>query len=92
MPHQPKSLYVNTHNTHIGESMPNMTLSIPSDLHSIVKQHNEINWSEIARRAMAVQAKKLQLMDKLVGKSQFTEKDIDELDHKIKAGLRKRLS
>ena len=42
------------------------------------------------RKTMIVQAKKLELMDKLVGKSDFTEKDVEELDHKIKAGLLKR--
>lgn len=67
-----------------------MTLSIPEELHKFVKQHTEIKWSEIARRAMWLQAKKLQLMDKLATKSKFTEKDVEELDHKIKAGLLKR--
>jgi len=72
--------------------MPNMTLSIPIDLHKIVKKHTEIKWSEVARRAMWEQAKKLQLMEKLVENSAFQEKDVDWLDHKIKAGLLKRLS
>lgn len=67
-----------------------MTLSIPTELHNTVKKHNEINWSEIARRAMMLHAKKLELMDKLVSNSQLTEKDVERLDHKIKAGLFKR--
>jgi len=70
--------------------MPNMTLSIPNELHKFVKKHNEIKWSEIARRAMWEQARKLQLMDKLVKNSKLTEKDVNELDHKIKKGLLKR--
>lgn len=72
--------------------MPNITLSLPSELHKFVKKHNEINWSEIARRAISTQAKKIQLMEKLVENSDFTEKDIEELDKKIKAGLLKRFS
>ena len=72
--------------------MPNMTLSIPEELHNIVKKHTEIKWSEIARRAMWTHARKLQLMDVLVSKSKFTEKDAEELDHKIKAGLLKRFA
>jgi hypothetical protein len=72
--------------------MPNMTLAIPDELHTIVKKHTEIKWSEIARRAMWVQAQKLKLMDGLASKSKLTEKDIDELDHKIKSGLLKRFS
>ena len=72
--------------------MPNMTLSIPSTLHQIVKKHSEIRWSEVARKAMWEQARKLQLMEDIVKKSRFTEKDVAELDHKIKAGLLKRFS
>lgn len=72
--------------------MPNMTLSIPEELHNIVKQHTEIKWSEVARKAMWLQARKLKLMDKLASKSKLTEKDIEELDHKIKTGLLKRFS
>ena len=72
--------------------MPNMTLAISEELHKTVKKHNEINWSEIARRAMIVQAKKIELMDKLVRGSEFTEADVEALDHKIKAGLFKRFS
>ncbi|HMA83268.1 MAG TPA: hypothetical protein VKP59_03470 [Candidatus Thermoplasmatota archaeon] len=72
--------------------MPNITLSLPSELHKFVKKHNEINWSEIARRAIPAQAKKIQLMEKLVEKSEFTEADIDKLDKKIKKGLLKRFS
>lgn len=41
---------------------------------------------------MGEQAKKLQLMDKLVEQSTFTEDDVAELDHKIKEGLVKRFS
>lgn len=69
-----------------------MTLSIPSELHKLVKKHSEIKWSEIARRAMWTEARKLDLMDKLTAKSKLTEKDIEELDHKIKAGLLKKYS
>ena len=81
-----------THIIHIGDTMPNMTLSIPSELYGIIKKHNEIKWSEVARRAMWQQARKLQIMERLVSKSRLTEKDVEELDHKIKAGLLKRYS
>ena len=67
-----------------------MTLSIPKELHSFVKEHNEINWSEIARRAMITQASKMMLMEKIVKKSKFTEKDVEALDYKIKKGLLER--
>jgi hypothetical protein len=36
------------------------------------------------------QAKKLEMMDKLVSNSKLKNEDIDEIDHIIKAGLAKR--
>ena len=72
--------------------MPNITLSIPKELHIIIKKHNEIKWSEIARRAIWAQAKKLQIMDELVKKSDFNKEDLEILDSKIKEGLLKRYS
>ncbi len=70
--------------------MPNMTLSIPKELHEFVKKHNEINWSEIARRAMAEQARKIELMEKLTENSKLTKKDVMKLDREIKKNLMKR--
>ena len=67
--------------------MPNITLSLPSELHKFVKKHNEINWSEIARRAISAQAKKIKLMERLVKDSEFTEKDVANLDGEIKEDL-----
>ena len=32
--------------------MARITLSIPDDLYRIMKRHKEINWSEVARRAI----------------------------------------
>jgi len=70
--------------------MPNMTLSIPEEIHKIVKKHNEIRWSEVARRAISEQAMRLKLMDKLTSKSTLTEKDVEEIGNKIKSGIAKR--
>ena len=64
--------------------MTNMTLAIPEELHKIIKKHKEIKWTEIARQAMWVQARKLELMDKLLSKSEFTEKDAIDIGRKIK--------
>lgn len=67
-----------------------MTLAIPQDLHRVIKKHNEIRWSEIARRALWDHARKIELMEKLVSKSRLTEKDAMEIGEKIKAGIAKR--
>jgi hypothetical protein len=69
--------------------MTNMTLAIPEDLYKIMKKHSEIKWSEVARQAIWTQARKLELMDNLLSKSEFTEKDALTLGRKIKQGIAK---
>ncbi len=69
--------------------MPNMTLSLPEDIYRIVKAHNEVRWSEIARRAIEDYAKKIALLNAMTEKSDLTEDDIVALDHKVKAGIQK---
>jgi len=70
--------------------MTNMTLAVPEDLHEIMRKHNEIKWSEIARQALWDHARKLELMDKLLAKSKLTEEDAERIGHKIKQGIAKR--
>ena len=70
--------------------MTNMTLAIPEDLHKIIKKHKEIKWTEIARQAMWEQARKLELMDNLLSKSELTEKDALEIGRKIKREIAKK--
>ncbi len=70
--------------------MTNMTLAVPEDLHAIMRKYNTIKWSEIARQALWDQARKLELMDKLLAKSKLTEEDAERIGHKIKHGIAKR--
>ena len=69
--------------------MPSMTLSIPEELHTLIKMHNEIRWSEIARRAMWEYARKLQSLDRIAQKSRMTEKDAEFLGKKIKKAVQR---
>ena len=39
--------------------MPNITLLLPEDVCRIVKAHNEVRWSEIARLAIEDYARKM---------------------------------
>ena len=70
--------------------MTNMTLAVPEDLHAIMRKYDTIKWSEIARQALWNQARKLELMDKLLAKSKLTEEDAERIGHKIKHGIAKR--
>ena len=70
--------------------MTNMTLAVPEDLNAIMKKYNTIKWSEIARQALWSQAKKLELMDKLLANSKLTEEDALEIGRKINRGIARR--
>ena len=70
--------------------MTNMTLAVPEDLHRTMQKHKEIRWSEVARQAMVEKARKIELMDKLLSKSELTEQDAEEIGHKIKHAMAKR--
>ncbi len=69
--------------------MPTMTLSIPDDLYTVIKQHNEVKWSVIARNAMWEYARKIQLVDSILEKSKLTEKDAEDIGKLIKKSIRK---
>ena len=70
--------------------MTNMTLAIPEDLYKLIRKYNQIKWSEIARQAMWNEAKKLDLLNKLLANSELTEEDAERIGHKIKRGMAKR--
>ena len=67
--------------------MPNITLSIPDELHKVVKQHPEIKWSAVARQAMWEYAQKIKTMDEITSKSELTEMDAEEIGNLIKRGI-----
>lgn len=73
---------------HIYFYMPTMTLSVPNDLYAVIKHHNEIKWSVIARNAMWEYARKIQLVDSILEKSELTEKDAGEIGKLIKKSIR----
>lgn len=67
-----------------------MTLAIPEGLHKIIRKHSEIKWSEVARKAMWNHARKLELMDELLSKSELREEDAERIGHKIKHEIAKK--
>ena len=66
--------------------MVNITLSLPEVLHRSMKRHSDINWSEVARKAIEVRIRDLELLDKITAKSRLTTEDVMELDEVIKKG------
>lgn len=67
--------------------MPNVTLSVPEELHRIMKNHPEIKWTEVARNAMKEYAVRLEILDDITSKSKFTEKDALEIGEDLKKNI-----
>ena len=63
--------------------MTNVTLAIPDDLHTKMKEHSEIRWSEVVRKTITEKIEILEAMDTLAKKSKLTKKDVEEIAHKI---------
>lgn len=70
--------------------MVNMTLSVPNELHEEMNKHSEIKWSDVARQAFEKKIKELHWMDKVLERSELTEKDAENIGRKIKHEIRKR--
>ena len=71
--------------------MVNITLSISKELFEEMKAHKELKWSEVARQAIKRKLEELRSMNKLLSKSELGESDAEEIGHKIKHDIRKRL-
>lgn len=66
-----------------------MTLAIPSDLKREMDKFEIVNWSAVAREAIAKKINALKLLESITKDSRLSEKDIEELGAKIKAGIAK---
>ena len=73
-----------------GESMANMTLSVPDELHKEMKKMAEIKWSEVAREAFKEKIEERKMIERIVSKSKFTEKDAMEFGKMINKAATKR--
>lgn len=64
--------------------MSNLTLAIPQDLKEKMARFPEINWSEVARQAIAEKTRLLERMQALLAKSRLTEQDAIHLGRQVK--------
>ena len=73
-----------------GDTMGNITLSIPDDIHKDMRQFSEVRWSEVARKAIVQKLETLHLAERLAKKSKLSEEDIKEFSNKVKSLAAKR--
>jgi hypothetical protein len=70
--------------------MPNVTVSVTDDLKREMEKLPEVNWSGVARKAIAQRIELLKKLDKLTASSTLTEEDTILLGRKVKAGMAKK--
>ena len=64
--------------------MTNLTLAIPEELRAQMDRFREINWSEVARQAIAEKTRILTEMQRFFAKSTLTEDDAIKIGRQIK--------
>jgi Arc/MetJ-type ribon-helix-helix transcriptional regulator len=71
--------------------MVSITLKITNDLKEMINRLSWVNWSEIVREEALIrleEEKTLKKIRKIISKSEFSEKDADELAEKVKKAMR----
>jgi len=64
-----------------------VTLAVSDELKHEMDRFSVINWSAVAREAIAEKINALKLLESITMDSKLTEKDIEELGTKIKEGI-----
>ena len=70
--------------------MVSITLAVPKEMKKEMELYPEINWSAVARAAIQRKMQILKEMDKILSKSELTEKDALEIGRKIKHNIAKK--
>ena len=70
--------------------MSKLTMDVPVDLKAILDRHPEIDWENIAERAVWNLARKVQLADQIANRSSLTESAAETIGRQVKTALRRR--
>jgi hypothetical protein len=70
--------------------MVNLTLALPKEMKSEMDAFPEINWSEVARQAIAQKLRDLRFLKRMKSESTLTEEDAVALGRKVNRALAKR--
>ena len=71
--------------------MGNITLMLPEELQEKMKEHSEIRWSEVIRKAIQKKIEDLEFLDVLTKRSKLTARDALEISKKVDASVARKL-
>lgn len=75
-----------------GSAVTKLTLDVPTELKAILERHPEIQWEQVAEKALWNYARKVQLADQVTSRSTLSEIAAESIGRKVKIGLRRRYS
>ncbi len=67
--------------------MASVSVSVSDEMKKRLEQYNIVNWSAVARKAFEAEISKRELLESITKDSKLTEKDVEEMGAKIKAGI-----
>jgi len=70
--------------------MSKVSVQIPDEVSKIMAQHREVNWNKVISNTLWNYAKKIRLLNSITSKSALTNRDVEAIDHAIKADLLKK--
>ncbi|MEK6890806.1 MAG: hypothetical protein AABX03_01580 [Nanoarchaeota archaeon] len=71
--------------------MVNVTVTIPEELRTKLKKHDEVNWSAVIRKALQEHLRNIEIAEAIAQKSKLTKKDVEEISKKINRATAKDL-
>lgn len=71
--------------------MVNVTVTIPEELRTKLKKHDEVNWSAVIRKALQEYLRNIEIAEAIAQKSKLTKKDAEEISKKINRATAKDL-
>ena len=74
----------------LGDGVPNMTLSISTELQKKMNVHKEVRWSQVAREAFENRLQTLEWMDEALKNSKLTQVDAEKIGEEVKRQIWKR--
>ena len=70
--------------------MGELTINIPEELKEEMEEFPEIEWQVVVRKLLKAQLDRMLELKAIVAKSEFTEKDVEELSEKVDESLARR--
>jgi len=67
-----------------------MTFSVPEATKRRAQARRDVNWSAVVAQTIEERLKALDLMDRVLGASQLTERDVNEIAHALDTAVAKR--